>query len=233
MKMTAKDIVSALMAFGVLAVIGSHFLVNKPTNEEIVLLEAEVVTQTAERDRLKGVEARLEIMVDEIEANKKIIENELTKYPEEILTESFVMYAENMRNSLEISIDSANITAPSLLNTMELVRSIEDQDVNMTVASYLSTLSFGFKFSYAQLKSFLDYVHAERERTVVNALNFAYDGSNGQLSGTAVIHKYQIATPNYEYEPEEDIPMGSLGTDNPFGTILGGSINDVINETLG
>ncbi len=233
MKMTAKDIISALMAFGVLAIMGSHFGINKPTNEKIELLKVEVETQTAERDRLKMVEGRLEIMVDEIEANKKIIENELTKYPEEVLTETFVMYTENMRNALGISLDSANITAPALINTMDLIRNIDDVDVNMTVASYLSTLSFGFKFSYPQLKSFVDYVHSERERTVLNTVNIAYDGSNGQLSGTAVIHKYLIATPNYQYEPEEDIPMGSLGTDNPFGTVLGGSIDDDISGTVG
>ncbi len=221
MKIKESEIKILLIVLGIGAAIASHMLVRQPTEEAIVILESQIAAATTEKARLKEIEARLDVILLETEENQKIVEYELMKYPEDILTETFIMYTDTMEHDLDLVVDGVNITVPSLLQKMEITRRVEEADVDMTVAGYLTTLSFGMNFTYSQLKSFIEYVHSESYRTVVNNISIAYNASTGHLSGSTVIYKYFITTPSYVYEPTE-IPMVPTGNDNPFGTLTGG-----------
>lgn len=225
MKVKQNDIKLLLFVLGIMAMVCAHMLVYQPKNEDMELrLVPAIAEQETERARLKQVEAELPVMMERIEANKIIIENELQKYPEDVLTESYMMYAEDLRNQLDVTISGVNISVPSLLSQIDIKRSVNEVDTDAPIASYLTTLSFSWEFSYAQLKSFIEYVHADRERTVVNNLSIAYNAATGQLTGNSVINKYFIVTPNYRFEDvAPDIPLVETGLDNPFGTVTSGS----------
>lgn len=222
MKVKQNDIKLLLFVLGILSMVCAHMLVYEPKKEDIELrLKPTIATQEEERARLKKVEADMPVMLERIEANKIIVENELQKYPEDVLPETYMMYAEDLRNQLDVTISGVTISTPSLLSQISIKRSVNEVDTDAPIASYLTTLSFGWEFSYAQLKSFIEYVHADRERTVVNNLTMGYNASTGQLSGNSVINKYFIVTPNYRFEDvTPDIPLGEIGTDNPFGTVV-------------
>ncbi len=220
-KLKPNEIKAILIVLGVLAAVLSHVVVRQPLEEAMVALQVQIDTQTAEKARLKEVEARKDIMLLENEESRIIVENEMLKYPEDVLTEAFVMYADDMVNNLGVTLDAVNISEPALLSTMDIMRYINEEDKSMKVASYLTTLGFGWQFNYAQLKSFIEYVHSAQHRTVVNSVNIAYDAATGQLIGNAIINKYFIATPNYIFAPP-DIPLGPTGNNNPFGTLASG-----------
>lgn len=221
MKIKSKDIKMLLLAVGFVAAILSHVLVHQPCEDRILILEGEVETLSVERDRLKEIELIKDVLLLETEESQIIVENELMKYPEDILPETFTMYADNLRHDLAIEIDGVNISVPSLLSRMDIIRLIDDDDQEIPIASYLTTLSFGMTFSYAQLKSFIEYVRSDEYRTVLNTVNISYDASTGQLSGNAIIYKYFIVTPSYVFEPAE-IPLVATGNNNPFGTLVSG-----------
>lgn len=218
MKVKQNDIKMLLLALGVMAALCSHFLVHEPLTEQMVALQSEIDAALTEKTRLTEVEANMPVLLSEIEANTIIVENEFQKYPEDVLTETFIMYADNLRNQLDITILDVTITAPTMITKAEIMRKVEETDVVTPIASYITTLSFQWELSYSQLKSFIEYVHAERERTVLHSITIAYDASTGKLTGASVINKYFIATPNYLYVPP-DIPLGPTGTDDPFGTV--------------
>lgn len=217
MKLKQNDVKMLLILIGVLAAVCSHMLVRTPLEEEMLILEGEVAAAQEEKQRLKEIEAVKDVLYLEIEENVLIVENELMKYPEDVLTETYIMYAENMRNSLGISLNSVDISVPSLINQTSIMRRIDQADVEIPIASYLTTLSFGWQFTYAQLKSFVEYVHSDAHRTVLNTVNVSFDASTGDLTGSAIIYKYFIATPSYVFEPT-DIPMIATGNSDPFGT---------------
>lgn len=220
-KVKEGDIKLMLLVTGALAIAASHYMVHDPLSIEIEALEKEIATEQAEKDRLTIVEQQKPILEAETVEYRVIVENEMLKYPEDVLTETYMMYADTMRNQLGISISGVTIGAPAQISVNDIMRHISSEDVEQTIASYRTTLSFAWEFSYPQLKSFIDYVHADRERTVIETLAISYNGSTGQLIGNTVINKYFIATPEYVYIPA-DIPIGATGTDNPFGTLLEG-----------
>lgn len=220
-KQKEKEIKIALIALGIMAAIASHMLVRQPTEEAILLLEVDLEAANTEKARLMEIEARFDVILLETEEYQKIVEYELEKYPEDVLTESFIMYANGLEENLEIALNSVSITVPSMLQKMEITRRIEETDVPMTVAGYMSSLNFGMSMTYPQLKSFVEYVHAESYRTVLNNVTIAYDGSTGHLAGTAIVYKYFITTPSYVFESPE-IPLVPTGNDNPFGTLESG-----------
>lgn len=218
-KVDEGQIKMLLLALGALACIASHFMVHEPTEEQILLVDAEIATQTAEKERLLVIKAKEEVLRLETEESRIIVENELSKYPEDILTETYMMYADGIEKDLDFILDSVNVSVPSLMSKMDIIRHIDGDDVEIPIAAYLTTLAFGWDFTYAQLKSFIEYVRADEYRTVVNNINFAYNATTGQLTGSTVIYKYFIATPGYIFQPA-DIPMGATGTNNPFGTLI-------------
>lgn len=220
-KKTENDLKVLLVAAGFLAALASHFLVHDPLTLEMEGLQVEIDAQTAEKMRLKEIELQKDVLLLETEENRIIVENELQKYPEDVLPETYFMYADNLRNDLEVTIDGVNISNPTLMNKLTIMRWIEEQNVEVPVASYLTTLSFGWQFSYDQLKSFIEYVHSDQYRTVVNTVNVSYNAATGHLTGNTVIYKYFITTPSYVYEPA-DIPLVDKGNDNPFGTLASG-----------
>lgn len=217
MKMKENDIKTLLLVIGIMSAISAHMFVRTPLEEEMVALDVLIVAETEERDRLKEIELIKDVLLLETEENRLIIENELKKYPEDVLTETYVMYADNMRNNLGISLTSVDISAPTLIKQVMIMRNINESDVEIPIASYLTTLSFGWEFTYAQLKSFIEYVRSDPQRTVVNAVNISYNSATGDLSGSAIIYKYFIATPSYVFVPTE-IPMIPTGNNDPFGT---------------
>ncbi len=217
MKMKENDIKMLLLAIGFLCAIGSHMGIRTPTEEAMIPIAVAIEEEQAEKERLKQIKAKVDVLLLEIEENALIVEHELQKYPEDVLTETYVMYADNMRNNLGISLTSIDISWPSLLSKMTIMRRIDDKNVEIPIASYLTTLSISWDFTYQQLKSFIEYVHADNHRTVVNTVNVAFNGNTGDLTGTAIIYKYFIATPSYVFEPA-DIPMTSTGNNNPFAT---------------
>lgn len=221
MKIKESELKILLIALGVMAAIASHMLVRQPTEEAILILETEIAAATTEKARLKEIEAQLDVILLETEENQKIVEYELMKYPEDVLVESFFMYADGLENNLEFVLNGVNVTVPSMIQKMDITRKVEEADVPMTVAGYLTTLSFGTDVTYSQLKSFIEYVHSESYRTVLNNISIAYNAGTGQLTISTIVYKYFITTPSYVYEPT-DIPMIPTGNDNPFGTLTGG-----------
>lgn len=217
-KVKENDLKVMLLALGVMAIACSHTLVNEPLTLEIEQLDAEIAAQTAERERLKGVQIREEVMLLEIDDNQKIIENELLKYPGDILIEDYIMYADTLRTQLDIELNGVSISNPSQLQKLNITRKVGEEDKEMAIASFLTTLSFSWEFSYEGLKSFIDYVHSDKERTVVNNVSVSYNAGTGLLTGATVINKYFIATPDYVYTPP-DMPLTPTGNDNPFGTV--------------
>lgn len=217
-KVKENDIKVLLLALGVAAVACSHTMVNEPLTLEIEQLNSSITAQTAEKERLIKVKAEEDIMRLEIDDNQKIIENELLKYPGDILIEDYIMYADTLRNQLDIELMGVAISNPSQLQKLDITRRVAEEDKEMSIASFLTTLSFSWEFSYEGLKSFIEYVHADKERTVVNNVSIAYNAGTGMLSGGTVINKYFIATPDYVYTPP-DLPLTQTGNDNPFGTI--------------
>lgn len=216
-KLTGKEISTLLLVFGVGAVVASHMMVYTPNMDEVELLEVQIATQQTEVTRLKDLEAQLPVMEEEISNSQIIVENEMKKYPEEVLVEGFVMFAEDMRNDLEVDIYSVAIAAPTLLSQLEIIRSNENGSVVMPMATYRTSLTMPCDFTYSQLKTMVQYIHSGSYRTVLNSISFAYNASTAQLSGSVDVNKYFVATPNYQYVPTV-IPLVPVGTNNPFGT---------------
>lgn len=220
-KIKENDIKLILFLLGFAAMGCSHMLVYQPLQEDIELrLTDEIAAQTAEKERLNAVGLRLPVLMEETEANQIIVENELLKYPEDVLPETFMYYADNLRDQLDVTISAVTVSESALINKIDILRREGENDVSTPIAQYLTTLSFAWEFSYPQLKSFIEYVHADRERTVVNNLSISYNAGTGQLTGNTLINKYFIATPSYVYEAP-DLPLVDSGTDNPFGTMMG------------
>ncbi len=220
-KMTNKEISSLLLVLGVLAVVAAHMLVHTPNMDQVELLEIDIANQETEVARLRELEAQKPVMEEEIEKSKVIIESEMTKYPEEVLVEGFVMFAQNMKDTLEMDIQSVNIAAPTLLSQIEIMREQDGTNILMPMATYLTSLSMNCEFTYAQLKSMVEYVHDDAYRTVLNSVNISYNAATAQLMGDMNVNKYFVATPDYYYTPVV-IPLVPTGNTNPFGTAIRG-----------
>lgn len=219
--MKPNELKMLIIVIGVLAAIASHFLVHDPLTIEMEALAIEIEAAEAEKARLKAVEAQKDVLMLETEENRKIVENELSKYPEDILPETFMMYAQDLEDDLIMTLSGVNIAPPTLLSKMDIMRYIDGNNVETPIAAYMTTLGFSWNFSYNELKSFIEYVHADDYRTVINNVSVAYNAGTGHLSGSTVIYKYFITTPSYVYVPPE-IPPIATGNDNPFGTLAEG-----------
>lgn len=217
--MKPNDVKMLLFAMGIMALITAHLLVRDPKVEAMEALQVKIDAANAEKARLQEIGLRVPILVEEIEMFQVIVENEMLKYPDDVLTETFYMYSENLKNELDVTLAGITVSPPVVLDQMEIMRYINETDVLSPIASYKTSLSFTWEFDYDQLKAFISYVHGEQERTAVESLSVGYNAATGQLAGSAVINKYYIASDQYVYTPP-DIPLGDIGTTNPFGTLI-------------
>lgn len=216
--MKQNDIKMLLFLMGVLSCIVSHFVVRDPLVIEMETLASKIETQTVERDRLKVALAELPRLYEEIEQFQIIVENEMLKYPEDILLEGYIMYALGFREDMEVELNGLAFSTPAQVSKMDIMRRIKEEDVLQPVATYRTTMSFSMDFTYDKLKSYIEYIAADPDRTVVESISIAYNAATGHLTGSTVINKYFIATPNYTYVIP-DIPLMEYGNANPFGTI--------------
>lgn len=219
-KISNKEISTLLLVFGALAVIAAHLVVYSPKMDEVELLNVEIATKETEVARLKELEAQLPVMQEEIENSHIIIENEMKKYPEEVLTESYVMFAEEIRDTLEVDLLDVGISEATLLSQLQIMRRTGEVNALTPMATYLTSLTMNCLYSYSQLKSMVEFIHGGDHRTVLNSVSIAYDSTTAQLAGTVVVDKYFVATPDYQYVPTV-IPLVPTGNTNPFGTARG------------
>ncbi|MFI3250075.1 MAG: hypothetical protein R3Y07_03845 [Eubacteriales bacterium] len=185
-------------------------------------MQAEIEVEKTEIARLKEHEAQLDVYLSSTEENRILVDSIMEAYPQEVRSEDLIMFANNMQTDVGIDVLSLEVVQGKSTNKFSVTRFIDDVDVVIPVSAYTTTVNLTANFTYAQLKSMIDYSHSEPYRTVVNSVTVAYDSTTGQLTGKMAVNKYFLATSEYVYDPTI-IPSVDIGTVNPFGTILDGS----------
>lgn len=217
-KFDKKQIPMLVLGLSIVACLVVHIFVRTPMQEDLLLIEAAVKLEKEELARLKEHEAQLQFYLTSIEENRLLVDSIMDIYPEEVLSEGQIIFADHLQDDVGITVTNAAFQPFKSLNRFNITRFIDDVDTRVPVSAYLATTTYQGAFTYPQLKSMIDYTQSDAYRTVIDTLNISYDGGSGELTGTMVVNKYFLTTSEYVYDPTVIPPIES-GTTNPFGTI--------------
>lgn len=243
MKMTIseKDKRLLFLLFSLIFVACSYFFVYLPNLKKAEVINTENETLQAKLNELTTMAAKEgDVKTQTQEMTNKIGELEL-EFPAQINTEDVIITLNDIEETAQIKITSAEFTMNQVLSTPvaePVPQTTPDATTESTPATntatatgdqgktadttaltgYKTSVIVSFQATYDGLKKTIDYVSNNKNRMVINDLSTAYDSTTGNLSGTMTINFYSVSGMNKEYSAP-NVPGIETGVDNIFGTV--------------
>jgi|LSQX01.1.fsa_nt_gb hypothetical protein len=193
--------------------------------------------QMRDREEMLIQEEEVLISLEEVKEQKQEI---IDSYPVHIAKEDNFMFVEKLRENLNISIMSLDISdntsfyktiLPAVEEDIKHDGNQEDTDTQLTTMNgVVNTISMSFLTSYEGLKELSEYIRNYPEPTVIDNVSISYDSSTGALAGNLILKRFALTGTGKEYKGTY-IDGIDIGTDNIFGTAgRQTENNDEINE---
>ena len=217
--LSKKDLNVLLIALGIIILLLTFFLVVGNFNEKTEVLTAETESLIPRLSRLQEHETNIAFYNEQIKEAGDNITAEKQSYPASVRVEDLIMFAVNMEYETSAIIDAVNFNMPELLGDFDAPNA-DGEPVRYSV--YRVSMDMGAKFGYEPLKQMISHIYNTREKTTLDSVSVSFDSGTGYLMGNVAISKIYITDGTEVYVPT-DVPYGSFGTDNPFGSVtIGG-----------
>lgn len=215
MKIGKIEINMLLILLGVVIFIAAYYGIYSNYQDKASAIDSEVASMSTRLSELRGYYDNLDIYEAGIEESKTVINEELSKYPEDVRTEDLIMYAIKLEDVVGLTVDSLSFTGASALTAFN---GIDETGTNVAYAAVQSGMTLNGSFSYGELKDCLDYIYDTRYVTGVDTISVSYNAETAELSGSISLTKYFITDGTYEYIPTS-VPSMAIGQPNLFGSI--------------
>ena len=209
-----RDINIVLIIVGILGAVLLYFFLYTDFADRTEALNYDTQALTARLDELLEHEASVPMYNEKTREYAAQITTELGNYSQQVRTEDLIMYAVMLEDEMKLDISSASFTDPEVLSTFALPTA----DGNISFTAYSVSMTVNTRMGYSDMKDAITRVYTTQDRTVLDSLSIVFDGETGGLAGTITISKVFVDDGSYIYWPT-DVPSGSLGNPNPFGTI--------------
>ena len=222
-----KNSIQILLAvLGVVALFMVWQFVYKSYKPQTDALIAETATLQTEYDRLRGLEAQVPALQEEMAKWDVQIDGIIRKFPADIWVEDMAMYAVDLEKlqragEQEIRVDSLAFNPAAQLYQTGGGTTPEGEAEAETFEEKVYTLydtqvTYAAEFSYQGLKDLLNTVYGNPDRRGVSSLSMAVDAGTGRLSGTVLVNLYSVTGGEREYQHVAiDTPV-ELGTEGIF-----------------
>lgn len=234
MKISKRDQKLLLCAGGILIAVIAYFFGFRNLSSKNETLEYDNSQLANEVAELELLDARKEQYQADAEEMRRIIAEIVSQFPSEVREETAIMYAYEMENEADISVNSMSIQPKNRLYAMESTREAiigrteesgqaeEGQtdgtgDDGASLSLYTVTLSMDYTVSYTGFKDIVDYIQKDADKRNVESVTLSYDTETGNLLGSMVVNLFALQGNDRAYE-EPYIPSVPIGNTNPFGT---------------
>lgn len=219
MNISKRDLRLILILLSILIFVMTYFFVYSSFTTKEETVRAEIKALEPSLTEVQNYYNNLGVYQQTIEADTKVIADELVRYPNEVRSEDLIMYAVNLEDEVGLAVQTAAFSGPQLV--MAIRGMLDDGNGNVAaipLSAYRNAMSISATLTYQQLKSMIDYINYTKSSAKLNTVNVSYNAETGELMGTMIIDRYFIAGGDYKYR-ETEVPVMGLGTDNIFGTI--------------
>lgn len=181
---------------------GGAQLINKKT-QELMDVRTELRAECDERMRmLEKKEEYLENKKSYNEAYDRMLE----EYPEGISSEHQILFVAGLEEQFDIQVVSLSYTEEEPIYNFESLEKGNEKPYMLTSAS----IQIPVLLDYEDFKSFLDYIFAYEDKSVVSELTAGYDAVMGKVGATVVVTQYAVKGDGRERKEHElMIPVGS------------------------
>ena len=215
MTISKRDVNILLIFFGIVILIAAYFLGYSHFAEETRRITAETEAMQPTLAELQRHQSQLDFYRQEIEASKETVAQVLAIYPEVVLPETFIQFAVGIEARQGADILSLAVSDPTPLDSFLLP---DDDGYSAAYSAYLQSCALSANLGYSSLKSTLREILSHPQRISVDDCTVTYNQESGLLSATLTISQMVINNGFYAYVPV-DVPLGKIGTTNPFHTI--------------
>lgn len=218
MRISKKDAKLLLVLLAVIIFIAGYFVVYSPYTQKTEAVQAEIAAMKPELDALQKHYEKLADYEAGIDEAYETIERSLDGFPPDVRTEDLVVYAIALEENTGIDIRTIAFSGASPLADFKVVREDDGGYEATPYTGSRTAMTATCALTYAQLRSFIDYVDNTPLRTALDSVAVSFDASTGGLTGTLTMSKFFISTPGQEYEPTI-VPTVPLGKDALFDTV--------------
>jgi hypothetical protein len=222
MSISKKDIKLLLYVAGIAVAVLVYFLIFQSTMEKVDALEIENSSLTAQYQQLQILDANKEQYQRDTKQANTDISAYLSHFPVYMQEEDSIMYAVDLENMTDISINNINFSqeeqlyAATLPASSSAVKVSEDTTDDVSIYLYNMNSLYSFTCTYDGFKEALASIQQDSDIKNVDSLSLAYDSDSGLLVGTMSVNMYFVDGRGIAYE-EPYIPSMSIGVNNIFG----------------
>ena len=205
MKQSDAKILLVLLAIGL--IVASIFLVAKPKNDSIKVLQSEISELQARYDDLCAKEAQKDKFIAETKEFNEQFAAEIDKYAPDLNQENTLMFLKGVEEAHEFQNVSASLPRPTTYyilgqgSTAEGATVSEDADEASKQYQVLAdAYSIAYKGSYEDLKTYLDYIANYKYRMCISSITIAYAADAeeplDECTGSLVLNNYAVTGPD-------------------------------------
>lgn len=217
MSISKRDQRLLFVLLGIAVFLVLYLLVYKSYNDKKADVQTQIDSLMPRLTELQGYNANLSSYQDGISKIENSVSTELSKFPSDVRSEDMIMYANELEDKLDISVQKIDIVPPELISQFNIPKQTSDGYTLVPIAALRTGIDIDCTLDYNQLKKLINYIYATKQRTTLKSVNVSFNAETGGLVGTVSIEKYFVSSADYTYQ-KTDIPSVKKGTSDLFGT---------------
>jgi hypothetical protein len=219
MKITRRDLGVILILVGILSVFLTYQMYFSSKQSEIEALQTEQKNLTKEINELQPVVDDAPFYQSEMERFVKEVSDMVQEFPVQIWYEDGILYVIEMEENLDVTIPDFTPTQ-SMDNLLSMVEGAGNFTGN-TYSLYQASISMTYEAAgYDELKDVLNYIYDDEDnKRVITSVNFNFDETTGEISGSMNINMYAMDDGSRVYT-EQKLDNSNAGVDQIFGEVL-------------
>lgn len=204
MKISEKDKKTLLIFLSILVIACTYFFLYTPMMRKVNEQSEQTKQLQSKLSELKNMEAKRVVTEKEIKEFNEQVKNVVKNFPEKITTESEIAYLLKFIDTTEIKMSSVSLAE-------------KNEIYNNGIVANSYQIAFPFQTTYEGVKTAIQYLNNNKQRTSIETFNASYDATTGNLSGNMEINLYCVPELGTKYE-QPDFGDMKIGTQNLFGT---------------
>ena len=217
MNISKRDQKLLLILLGLAIFLVSYLFVSTAFNNKADAVQAEIDTLSPRLEELRGYYANLAQYQQEVDKIEQSVNDTLAKYPADVRSEDIVMYAVELSDKIGISVENISIDTPEVFSQFSIPEKTNEGYEIVPMAALRVRFVLNCGLNYEQLKSLMNYVYNNSQRTALDSVSVSYNTETGKLLGSVTLNKYFVVASDYIYKATS-IPPVEKGVLDPFGT---------------
>lgn len=203
-KISQKQLMTYVILFGVLLLVGVYFLVYKSYVDKAADIEVSNLTLNRRVAELKEYYDNMQTYNEEIELMQAEILNILGKFPPDVMEEDMLVLALDTKKTAAIDYTNINIGDREAIRSIPAatVQAAGLEGLNLELAYVERKGVYVNTTTYQNLKDCVSTINNSDNRLAITNISYSRNEETGGLSGTIQISFYSVLGTGREYEPQ-------------------------------